>query len=218
MQRLHIALVFFLLTVLSGCGTNQQYRAIKQNFDIVFNQPPIAELSWQQIAERESELLRIRLADSNHAYLSLMVTESGFEKYRSSNGVVFIFQHGRLVRTSGLKDDLLFSEIKQEPLVMAFSSALPVSSTIMQDWQNAAGYPLALELTRIGTEDFTALDKTISAIKYTELVRLNGQVVGENVYWFSADGVLLKSIQMLQSEQRQIEILWLSQIHRHALQ
>ncbi|CAM5220721.1 YjbF family lipoprotein [Alishewanella longhuensis] len=217
MQRLHLALVFLSLTALSGCGTNQQYRAIKQNFDIVFNQPPTAELSWQQIAERESDLLRIRLADSNHAYLSLMVTESGVDKYRSSNNVVFIFQQGRLVRTSGLKDDLVYSEIKQEPLATAFSSSLPAAGVILQDWQSAAGYSLALELNLLGAESFTALGKTVTAIKYTETVRLNEQVVGENLYWFSADGVLLKSIQTLQSEQRQIEILWLSQIHRHAL-
>ena len=217
MQRLHLALVFLSLTALSGCGTNQQYLAIKQNFDIVFNQPPVAELTWQQIAERESDLLRIRLADSNHAYLSLVVKESDFDKYRSANNVVFIFQQGRLVRTSGLKDDLLYSDIKQEPLTMAFSSSLPATGVIIQDWQSAAGYPLSIALNRVGAESFTALDKTIAAVKYTETVRLNEQVVGENLYWFSVDGVLLKSIQMLQSEQRQIEILWLSQIHRHVL-
>lgn len=216
MQRLHLILIFLSFTVLSGCSSNQQYQAFKQNFDIVFNQPPIAELSWQEIAERQSDVLRVRLGDGNHAYLGALKAESDVEKYHSANNVVFVFQQGRLVRTSGLQDDLLFTEVKQESLSQVFSSSFPASGSVVQDWQSTAGYPLELELTRVGAESFTALDKSVTAIKYLETVRMNEQIIGENHYWFSADGVLLKSVQLLQSEQRQIEILWLSQIHRHA--
>lgn len=216
MQRLHLTLVFLSFTVLSGCSSSQQYQAFKQNFDIVFNQPPVAELSWQEIAERQSDVLRVRIGNVSHAYLGAFGAESGVEKYHSANNVVFVFQKGRLVRTSGLQDDLLYTEVKQESLSQVFSSSLPTSGSVVQDWQSTAGYPLELELTRVGAENFIALDKTILAIKFLETVRLNDQIIGENHYWFSADGVLLKSVQLLQSEQRQIEILWLSQIHRHA--
>lgn len=214
MRFKQLALVGVISFLITACGTNSHYNAFKKNYDIVFNPPAVVDLTWSEIGQRPSDLLRVQFANAAPAYLALAFSENDLQKYRSADNVVMVFQHGRLVRTSGLKNDLQYTRLGFEPL-SNLNNTRQVQMT--QDWFLKAGYPFSLQLKRLGEESFQALDKTITATKYSESVLLNGQYVGENLYWFSAEGTLLKSSQLLQSEQKQIEILWLSQIYRHTV-
>lgn len=214
MQLLRKALVCCSLLLVVGCQNNSHYQAFKKNYDIVFNQPALVELTWEEIASRKSDLLRVRYESGDPVYLALTFAENGLLKFRSSDPAVLVFKHGRLLRTSGLKQDLLFSGIAMDPLSSIHSGSAAVGY-LEQDWTAMAGYKFVLHLNKVGQESFSVLGKTVEAIKYSETLHLEDKLVGENLYWFSADGVLLKSIQQLQSERRQIEIFWLSDIYRH---
>lgn len=215
MQLLRLAPVCCFLLLIVGCQNNSHYQAFKKNYDIVFNQPAPVELTWEDIASRKSDLLRVRFEGGDPVYLALTFAEHGLLKYRSSDPAVLVFKQGRLLRTAGLKHDLLFSHIEADPLSSVNRDSFSAVGYLEQDWTAMAGYKFVLHLNEVGQESFSVLGKTVDAIKYSETLHLEDKVVGENLYWFSADGVLLKSIQQLQSDRRQIEIFWLSDIYRH---
>jgi hypothetical protein len=209
-----------ILTLTSCSGT---YRAYYQTLKLAFADLPKVEISLEKVLHSEVDLASIRRGSRPEAILALAYLEDKRHKWVSADNAMLIMEKGRIVRTLGLGENLLFlSNTAQDPL-----KNFPISHNILwsriADWTgDEYGYGTESYFLGDNHETINELSIEIDTVKYVEQVTYTApseyvqlHKSWQNIFWFDKkNGILVKSIQTLSPLSEPIELVYLSRIAR----
>jgi hypothetical protein len=220
MKTLFLSVLVVMLT--TGCGGT--YHAYYETLKIAFAEQPDAQMTLAEVQQSPVDVISVKRGERSNAIMALAYLENGQHKWVSSDKAMLIMEKGRIVRTLGLKENLLYlANTKTDPL-----KTLPADMPKNQ-WQSAAdytgdqyGYPLESTFTAGKSEELTALTLNIDTVLFVEKVsylapanfmRFNSN--WHNYYWYhKQSGELLKTIQTLSPFAEKLQITYLSRIAR----
>ena len=218
-RNLILLLSFTLLTACAGT-----YRAYIDTLSYAFSPPPEASLTREQVNSATSDLLYIRHGERPQVVLALAFIEQSQQKWISADQVVFVIEQGRLVRTVGLSNDLLYLTNRgADPLKRLPAEQFRASWLRLADWQQGEyGYQIRSEFKAAGQQELTFFDSSITTLVFEEFLEYPNQAnfIGaatswRNTYWFdSASGLLIQSRQQLSPQAEPIEMTYISRIGR----
>lgn len=205
---------FFLLLSLAGCSGT--WRTYKDMIDYAWADIPDRTFSLAEIKAYPYDLTYARLDDKPQVILVLSVSANGRQKWRSSDKATFTLQHGRVVKTYGLPNDLLFSEDQGvDPLSALYQQ--PGQFQRLTDWalRNESGYPQNFAFLQSTNEAIELDGQSLATRKVSELVTFADGSTAMNYFWFSLDKpVLVKSEQQLAPFGPRLSLTYVSRIAR----
>ncbi len=217
----NLALLFSLCFLVACAGT---YRAYIDTLKYAFKSPSDASLTLQQVASANSDLLYLRHGDRPQAVLALAFIEQGQHKWISADGVVLLLEHGRLVRTAGLNNDLLYLTNRgADPLKRLPGELFRAPWLRLADWQQGEyGYQIRSEFKATGQQQLQFFERKLDTLVFEEHLQYPNQAnfIGAsktwlNIYWFDSEsGALIKSKQQLTPQAEPIEMTYISRIVR----
>jgi hypothetical protein len=220
MKTLFLSVLVVMLT--SGCSGT--YHAYYETLKIAFAEQPAAQMTLAEVQQSPVDVISVKRGERANAIMALAYLENGQHKWVSSDKAMLIMEKGRIVRTLGLKENLLYlANTKTDPL-----KKLP-SDIPKNPWQSAAdysgdqyGYPLESTFTAGESKDLQTLTLNIDTVLFVEKVsylapanfmRFNRN--WHNYYWYhKQSGELLKTIQTLSPFAEKLQITYLSRIAR----
>ncbi|GHG67991.1 hypothetical protein GCM10010919_17090 [Alishewanella longhuensis] len=208
--------VYCLLCILlSACGNT--YYVYKENFRILFNNDEPKVLTWQQIAQSQFDLIEVVTEEHASLVLALAFIENGQHKFISADNSFFIFEQGRLVRTTGLKDNVLFTKATQpDPLALPLNALDGANWQFVQDVTTGVNLQASNHFYAMGPATISVLSRQIATLHFTEQVTYlhNGKSV-INHYWFdAASGQLIRTLQHVPTALQFVDVTFLSRINR----
>ncbi|WP_158970375.1 YjbF family lipoprotein [Paraglaciecola sp. L3A3] len=211
-------IVFSLFALTSCSGT---YRAYYQTLRIAFENTPDAIVSYKKVQDSEVDLASIRRGKRPKAILALAYLEDTQHKWVSADNAMFVIEKGRIVRTLGLNENLLFlSNTAEDPLKSLNNNK---SWSRIADWTgDQYGYAIESTFSSGENEILTELSVSLDTVKYTEYVTyttpstyIQPNRSWSNTFWFERNsGTLIKSVQTLVPLSETIELVYLSRIAR----
>lgn len=200
--------LFFLscaiFSLLSCAGTYHIYvDTLKQTFKADED----VQLSLDDVKSSKIDLALVKAGDRPTASMALAYIESGQHKWVSADNAMLIKEQGRIVRTLGLAQNLLFTTNKPlDPLKNAFDSLKQAQWTRTLDWEHGEfGYQVTSNFDYQGETSVSILGKQFKVGLVNENARYpnpsNFWHLSENwtnQFWFDLEsGTLLKSLQKL---------------------
>lgn len=209
-------------SVLTGCSGT--YNAYEDMIKLALNPLPDVQLTYQQVSESPADFLYVKMGDIPQAALALAYIEGPQFKWVSGDQVLVVTENGRVVRTSGLPNDLLnitntVSDPLKRPLLLTSNS----SWLRLVDWQQGEyGYQVRSSFQVLPTETLSffghdiAVTPVIETLRYendSNFVRFDGQ--WQNQFWLDTQtGVVLKSYQLMAPGKAPFETVYISAIVR----
>lgn len=213
-----------LLSVILLTGCAGTYRAYIDTLSYAFSPPSGAQLTFEQVNAASSDLLYLTHGERPQVVMALAFIEQGQQKWISADQVVVVIEQGRVVRTAGLKNDLLYLTNRgADPLKRLPTELFRADWLRLADWrQGEYGYQIRSEFKAAGQQDLAFFGKTITTLVFEEYLNYPNQpnFVGaktswRNTYWFdSASGVLLQSRQQLSPQAEPMLMTYISRINR----
>jgi hypothetical protein len=208
--------------LLTGCAGT--YRAYIDTLSYAFSPPAGARLTLEQVNAASSDLMYLTHGERPQVVLALAFIEQGQQKWISADQVVVVIEQGRIVRTAGLKNDLLYLTNRgADPLKRLPAELFRADWLRLADWrQGEYGYQIRSEFKAAGQQDLQYFDKTIGTLVFEEYLDYPNQAnfVGEattwrNTYWFDrVSGLLLQSQQQLSPQAEPMRMTYISRINR----
>ena len=188
------ALVLAGCTAVSSSSIDAVKLAIRQH-----HQPP---LTAAEVAARPYYQLEAS-TPSGHAVLILGNLDGKREDWYGAHGVVVFLEHGQVVRTAGLPQNLDgLQQAADNPFARGLQRlTAPVEYTRYEDWSPGYRYgvPVHVRLTPAGTGQLAILGQTRTVLRVDE--QLDAPAAGwhaVNHYWVDpADGFVWKSVQQV---------------------
>jgi hypothetical protein len=213
-----------ILIFTSACSGT--YQAYYQTLKIAFSDQYDAMLTLVEVQQSNIDVISVRRGERSSVIMALAYIENGHHKWVSSDNVMFIMDKGRLLRTIGLNENLLYSSnTDTDPL-----KSLPHSTDVQQQqtWTRIVdqtgdeyGYPIESTFSAAIQDSVQTLNLKVEAVLYVETlnykattnhIRLNK--IWKNYYWYAKSGELIKSIQIISPLSEALEITYLSRIAR----
>ena len=210
-----------LLNLTACAGT---YRSYIDMLDLAFTKTRDVELSLNDVEQAPSDLLYVRNGDRSVAAMALYKIEGGQHKWVSADNVMLIMQHGRIVRTVGFSNDLLYlTNTASDPLLSSTQINSDSNWLRLADWQSGEyGYALRSRFEVVPGQKLQFFEKDFSVtliiehLQYdnaSDYMRFDGN--WQNRFWFdSASGTLIKSEQTLAPFREPISMTYISRIVR----
>lgn len=210
-----------LLALVACSGT---YYSYLDTLQLAFSTPNDVSLNLQQVREAPSDLLYVRHGERSQAAMALLRLEGGQHKWVSADNALLIMQQGRIVRTVGFSNDLLYLSNTQSDQLRQPEAINPATEWLrLADWQNGEyGYALSSRfsvqhnqpLSFFGHEfNTTRLTEQVTYASPANYLRLDKQ--WQNNFWFDAkSGTLIKSEQQLAPFGERFEMTYISRIAR----
>ncbi|MDR7119329.1 YjbF family lipoprotein [Rheinheimera soli] len=217
MHKLACGCLCIALLGLSGCSstTNTYIETLK----LAFNPGDDVALSKEQLAHRGSDVLYARVGNLPRALLVLAFLEHGQQKWISADDAMLVLDNGRLVKTTGFDNNLLFtSNTENDPLKQEITVI-----KIGQQWQSYAdwsareetGYSASYKIISITSDKVELLGQVFDTRLITEQVTFSNGKTAVNLFWFDdRTNVLLKSQQQISPFWPQIELIHISSAGR----
>ena len=211
---------FFCSVVIVGlAGCSNTLRTYTDTLSLAFNPGDGASLTKEQLAKRTADALYATVGNLPRAQLSLAYTEQGQQKWISADKAFLVLDNGRLVKTTGFDNDLLFiSGSEQDPLKQAMTKIQPGQQwQALSDWEarQESGYKLSYEVIEIAVDSIELLDHQFETKLVTEQVIFANGDTAINLFWFDlTSGSLLKSQQQIAPFWPQIELIHISNAAR----
>jgi hypothetical protein len=213
-----ITAVLFLVSV-SGCSTTTY--AYYNTLSLALKDNSI-DYSIEQVAASKADLMQIKAGDRDRASLALAYIDGDKYRWVSGDKVVFTTQHGVIVKTEGLNNDLYYTgNLQHNPL--STKSVLPYSWKRKID-VDGIGYGLSVDSSwRIeGEESREYLGHSLPMLKVVETVTfpeytpfIDMGLEWENVYYLhKSTKALLASTQRFSPEGDTYDMVYLSRIVR----
>lgn len=212
---------FCLLFLMSCSGT---YRSYTDMLQMAFTETPDVKLPYSVLAAAKHDYLYVKQGEQAQVAMALMFIEQGQFKWVSADRVVLVTEQGRIVRTVGLKNDLVYlSNTSSDPLKKQLTAAVATNWLRSADWlHNEYGYPLrstfqygAIEqLTVFGQQlDVVPIIENVQYLADANFVRFDDK--WQNRFWLDAKtGVVLKSRQTLAPGAEPFEMTFISEVVR----
>ena len=207
---------------LSACTGS--YRVYADMLKLGFSSPQDITFSFAALETSEHDYLYVRVGDRPQVALGLFAIEHDQLKWVSGDRALLVTELGRVVRTSGLANDLEYvSNTISDPLKRPFVVSANTSWLRLIDWQQGEyGYQVRsqFELKPAETMQFFGVDvqvlPLIEHLHYenaANFVRLDSH--WQNTFWFDAkSGALLKSKQLLAPGKDALELTFISEVVR----
>jgi hypothetical protein len=206
------------LFLLFGCsGTyNTYYGMLKTAFTPVKD----VQFTYAQLNAAPMDYLYVRFGDLPQAALALAYIEGSQFKWVSGDRVLLVTDNGRIVRTSGLPNDLLYlTNAVSDPLKQPFRFSANSSWLRLADWSRGEyGYQIRSTFEVMPVEQLMffghslAVIPVIESLRYeneSNFVRFDGK--WQNQYWLDAQsGEVLKSRQVLAPGNPAFEMVFIS--------
>lgn len=214
------AAIILLASLLSACSGT--YSSYVDTVKLFLTPSSDITLTFGQLANTH-DFLYVRNGGNARVALGLRFIEQGQLKWVSADNVMLVTEQGRITRTLGLANDLIFISNKQnDPLKiarMAGSNWLRAT-----DWQSGE-YGLVIEsrFSEVYSDELFFFGTTIPVKKIVETLRMrdkpaNWRFDGEwqNTFWLdSQTGTVLKSVQQLAPGIAPFELVYISEIVRN---
>jgi hypothetical protein len=214
-----------ILTLTSACSGT--YRAYYQTFKIALAAQKGAEKTFTEVQQSTVDLISVKRGAQPDAILALAYIESGQHKWVSADHSMLVIENGRIIRSLGLTDNLLYlSNTKNDPLrhlpnILKDPPQKQIWSRIADRTGDEYGYPIESSFSRAQKKTIEALGLNIETVSFSETVNykapsnyLRPQNNWKNQYWFAKNGELIKSIQKFSPLSEPLEITYLSRIAR----
>lgn len=204
-------------SLLSACaGPAGTYKVYWDSITTAFSTPADAEISRAQVQASRYGLLMVKPGDAPRAVMALAYLEHGQYKWISADDAMLITEHGRVVKSLNLTDDLLFTAASEvDPLSLDINTLIKGAS-----WQRQLDFAKDRQHDIIARSDFRFQgEESISVLQqnYTTYVVAEHVTFGTdehsltNMYWFNkANGKLLRSIQQPSPSWPVFELTFLS--------
>ncbi len=210
-----------VLILLSACsGTNQAYY---QTLKLAFSKQENVRLTLPEVQQSKTDLAQVTRGDKASITMALAYLEEAQHKWVSADKAMLILEKGRIVRTIGLEEDLLYiSNTHADPL-KALAESSGKNWTRKIDWANDKyGHTIQSSFNDATADTLEIFNQSFEVVKYIENVRYTAPSKfiqldrqWQNVFWVDKQsGILLKSKQKLAPHTELIEMLYLSRIAR----
>jgi hypothetical protein len=219
-----ITLISLIFILVSGCSGT--YQAYYQTLKIAFAEQNDAKLTLIEVQQSNIDIMLVKRGERSAAIMALAYLENNQHKWVSSDNSMLIMDKGRVIRTLGLNENLLYSSNSAlDPLKSLHS---PKHEQHPQTWTHSIdltgdeyGYPIESIFSQASPDTIQALSVNIEAMLYVETLSyeapanyLRFKNSWENHFWFAKSGVLIKSIQKVSPLSESLEITYLSRIAR----
>lgn len=192
--RLTVAIVFSL--ILGGCSNvNRLYLdSIKLAF---FDDGP--SLTLQEVQENKADLLKVVHGERWPAYMALAYVEDDQYKWISSDQVVLAMHKDKIIRTSGLNNNLQYTDnLAGNPLALSKPFA-PTSWLYHIDAEDKSyGLPVTSRWQNEAPQQVTFFAHSLTVIPIIETVSVDidepywtHKTSWQNVYWMEQDTKLV---------------------------
>lgn len=211
-----------MLLALSACSGT--YYSYVDTLQLAFSSADDVDLTLQQVREAPSDLMYVSHGERSRAAMALLRLEEGQHKWVSADKALLIMEQGRIVRTVGFSNDLLYlsntqaDHIRHPDTINASSEWLRLA-----DWQNGEyGYAIKSRFNVLPNQTLSFFGQSLITTKVTEQVTyaspanfLRFDKQWQNEFWFdTATGTLIKSEQQLAPFGERFEMTYISRIAR----
>lgn len=211
-----------ILLALTGCAGT--YHSYLDTLKLAFSSNADVNLSLQQVKAAPSDLLYVRHGERAVAAMALLRLEGGQHKWVSADNALLIMEQGRIVRTVGFSNDLLYLSNTQNDQIRDYKAINPASEWLrLADWQNGEyGYLIKSRFTVQAGQPLSFFGQSLTTTLITEHVSYDSDSnfvrfdnSWQNSFWFdSASGTLIKSVQQLSPLSEPFEMTYISRIAR----
>lgn len=207
------------LLILASCSSTQE--AYIKNVNIFLDVKDGIQLTDEEIQAIEADLIYIVSGERPQATMALAFIEDGDYKWVSNDNVVFVMRNGRLKRSAGRDQDLLFvSNLELDPLKSGADLQTGASWTRYIDAESSFfGVKLSSEFQITKDASILIQDKSFQTLLVTEVVSFTSSAHDDsnwvNKFWYDKDsGDLLKSVQKSLPNSDVFEITYVSRALR----
>lgn len=219
-MRTRLWLIITTLLIVSGCASSPSPSPTALSLlHLALSRSGGITLTQEEVQNTPVDLLYVQLGDLPRAVLALAFLEEGEFKWISQDQAMLVTEQGRIVRTLGLKEDLLYlSNTKNDPLRLPVSQRSGAHWVRRSDWQVGAqsGYRIHSRFETEGEALLEIFGRSIPVQLQRERVRFmdTGEEF-ENLFWSDpVSGMLLRSRQQLSPHTPVMELTHLSAIVR----
>ncbi|MCC5824637.1 YjbF family lipoprotein [Alkalimonas sp.] len=211
----------FIAMIILACSliacSSTQY-ALLDTVRLGFSSADDVTLTLDEVAASEFDLIYIQPDNAPRASMVLAKLEHGQHKWLSADHVMLVMEHGRIVRTLGLNNDLTYvSNTAADPLREKVVQDADAKWQRLTDWQyrQQSGYQLSSVFSQ-QQADITVFEQRFSTRLIREQVTVaQTNTTFENLFWFDeSTGVLLQSRQQLAPHSPVFHITYISQAAR----
>ncbi|SEA28655.1 YjbF family lipoprotein [Alkalimonas amylolytica] len=212
----HFVVTAILACSLIACSSTQY--ALLDTIRLGFSATEDVTLTLEEVAGSEFDLIYIQPDNGPRATMVLAELEHGQHKWLSADNVMLVLEHGRIVRSLGLNNDLTYvSNTAADPLRQKASLDTNAEWRRLTDWQyrQQSGYQLA-SVFGLEQAEITVFERVFSTRLIREQVTVaQTKETFENLFWFDeSTGVLLQSRQQLAPHSPVFHIIYISQAAR----
>ncbi|MCC5450244.1 YjbF family lipoprotein [Rheinheimera sp. UJ51] len=219
-----LCLAFFATFLMSSCAGT--YNSYVDMFKVALTPTEDVTLTFSDVEQAEFDYVYVRYGEKPRIAMALMLAEKNQYKWVSADQSLLITENGRIVKTLGLANDLLYLTNRDaDPL----KQQLNTNSTWERqaDWSVGeygylmrSSFDVYLEDTINIFSTSLSVTKVIETVTYVEksnYFRLDG--TWQNVFWIDAlTGRVLKSQQQLGPGMEPLESVYISEIVRRLKQ
>lgn len=205
-------------------GCSGTYHSYKESLSYAFNPEPDVELTLAQVTASSADLVYFRQGENRQITLALAFIEHGQHKWVSADDVLIVVQQGRVVRTQGFDNDLLYVEgDAADPLVQGVNIVGGTKWQSKVDWAvDEYGYPVSSTFVAPQPDTLSLFGQQFNVIKVVETLNYDAPSQywrfdrqWQNTYWFEiSSGQLLKTQQKFSPLQVPIEFIFVSRAAR----
>lgn len=213
MPKFVTGLCLFTALALAGCSST--VRTYTDTLRLAFQPGDGVTLTAEQLAALDKQAIYATVGSLPRALLVLGFTEYGQQKWLSADDAMLVLDNGRLRKTAGFANDLLFSSATgQDPLSQPLMVIKPGQQwQLITDWsaRYESGYPVQFEITAVTPATLEMLDQPFATMQVSEQVTFYDGSTATNVFWFDSNsGQLLKSQQQIAPFWPQVELIHIS--------
>lgn len=179
-------LLGFSALFLVGCSTSTNQTI--ETVSYVFQNPQDIVLTSAQLRELPYASAYIKVGDLPQALVILAYVNGSRLSWMSADGVVFVTQHGRLIKTVGLPNDLRYlGGLDEDPLHTSRLDKIPSMLWYsVAEWSHkyTSGYPLSMSYRLVDKADIEILDQSYKTTILAETVVVSPQnIKWQNYFW-----------------------------------
>lgn len=206
-RRLPLLLACLLL---QACTQTQ--KGLEQTLLLAVNGPDDVTVTDQQVNNLPYASLYARLNDGPRIFVVLGYSEKGQQKWVTQDQAMLVTQHGRLVKTLGLPDNLLsVSNLQQDPLADSLHISNGAGWTRIVQWTEQGkvrGATVRSTFQRGTDEVLTVAGNRIPCRVWHEQVSIDSSNrEWENTFWIdNSSGDVVQAHQMLAADAFPVDI------------
>jgi hypothetical protein len=213
-----------VISVLFIAGCSGTYHAYYDALSYAFKGPEPVELSLQALKQAPADLMYVAHGVRPQAAMALAFNEQNQTKWISADNATLTLEQGRVVRTTGLSNNLLsLNNTAADPLKLGYQQLNGRAWLRQADWSAGEfGYTIQSRFTEQGRDTLQYFAQNFNVVHITEQLHytnssnfLRYNQSWQNHYWFHVEtGMLLKTRQQLSPLTEPLELVFISQVAR----